>query len=211
MIGACFLPHPPLLLAEYASLGDPGAGLRARCRATLGELAALGPDRLVLLSGAPRVRPAVDSRAPLGLRVARELLAGTALPVPQEELVVPFDAQAGEVAVAARRLRELGRGRGGVVVLGDGSARRSESAPGYLDERAVAADTRIAAALSAGQRGPLADLDATLAAELMIAGRAAWQVLAGATVRAPDRATAHAEDPFGVVYHVALWQWEHDD
>ena len=36
---ACFLPHPPLLLAEYASLADPGGKVRERCRTALTEFA----------------------------------------------------------------------------------------------------------------------------------------------------------------------------
>lgn len=207
MIAACFLPHPPLLLGEYASLGDPGAALRARCRAVLKELAGMAPDTLVVLTGAPRTPPAIDRRPPLGVRVARELLAGLDLPAPVD-LVVPFDARPDEVADVARQLRELGSGRSGVLVLGDGSARRGEKAPGHLDERSFEADRRIAEALATGDPGPLAELDARLAEELLIAGRAVWQVLAAAVDRPPDRATAQAEDPFGVLYHVALWRWD---
>lgn len=210
MIAACFLPHPPLLLAEYASLGDPGAALRARCRAVLEELGGMAPDALVLLTGAPGASPAIDSRPPLGLRVGRELLAGLDLPTPVE-LVVPFDARADAIAAAAERLRELGAGRSGVLVLGDGSARRGEKAPGHLDERSFGVDQQIAEALAAGDPGPLAALDARLAHDLLIAGRAAWQVLAAAMERPPDTATAQAEDPFGVLYHIALWRWDRAD
>jgi hypothetical protein len=38
----------------------------------------------------------------------------------------------------------------GVVALGDGSARRSEKAPGYVDPRAAAHDADVAAALAGG-------------------------------------------------------------
>lgn len=207
MISACFLPHPPLLLREYASLADPVAPLRAQCLAVLEDLAGTAPDTLVILTGSPRTPPAIDSRPPLGLRVAHELLSGFNLPVPVE-LVVPFDATAAEIVDAAERLRALDTGRSGVLVLGDGSARRGEKAPGHLDERSFEVDRRIAEALAEGDVGPLADLESRLASDLLIAGRAAWQVLAAAVDRPPDNATAHADDPFGVTYHVAFWRWE---
>lgn len=207
MIAAGFLPHPPLLLAEYASLADPGADLRSRCRDVLAQLAAARPDRLVLITGTPRVAPAIDTRGPLGVRVAEELLAGLDLPAP-EVLTVPYDADLVEIAAAGDRLRELSAGRTAVLVLGDGSARRGEKAPGHTDERAFAVDRRIAEALAAGDPRPLAELDPDLAEELMIAGRAAWQVLAAAVTTPPDRVYAYAEDPFGVLYHLARWHWE---
>lgn len=207
MIAACFLPHPPLLLREYASLADPAAPLRAQCVAVLEDLTETEPDALVILTGAPRTPPAIDSRPPLGLRVARELLSGFKLPAPVE-LVVPFDATAGEIVDTAERLRVRGARRRGVLVLGDGSARRGEKAPGHLDDRSFEADRRISEALAAGDPGALADLDAGLADDLLIAGRAAWQVLAAGVDRPPDTAIAQADDPFGVLYHVAFWRWD---
>ncbi|WP_432559120.1 hypothetical protein [Granulicoccus sp. GXG6511] len=206
MIAACFLPHPPLLLGEYASLADPGAALRVRCRDMVAQLATGEPETLVVVSGAPRRPPAIDSRRPLGLRVARELLAGLGLPDPVE-ITVALDAGPDEVAACAERLKSISAGRSAVVVMGDGSARRGEKAPGHLDERAFSVDQRIADALSAGDPGPLTELDPAVAEELIIAGRAAWQVLAAIVDRPPERSVAHAEDPFGVLYHLALWTW----
>ncbi|HHV21232.1 MAG TPA: hypothetical protein GXZ30_06825 [Propionibacterium sp.] len=214
MIAAGFLPHPPLLLGEYASLADPAADLRDRCRTVARELVALAPDGLVVLTGVPRVPPVIDSRPPLGLRVARELLAGLGPGVDVavvDTLTVPFDADADEIRDCAMHLRETGAGARGVLVMGDGSARRSEKAPGHLDERAFAVDQQVAEALARGVPEELAELDPELAAELMIAGRAAWQVLAAAAPGRPDRATAEALDPFGVLYHVALWSWPGHD
>jgi hypothetical protein len=206
---ACFLPHPPLLLAEYASLADPAAELRDRCRIALAELAATGPEHLVVLTGADRVASPTSSRSPLGLRVARELLADTAgLPVPGE-LTVSFDAGTSELTAAATHLRTCAAGRAtGVLVLGDGSARRGEKAPGYLDERSSFFDSVVTDALAAGDPEPLRKLDADLAAELLVAGRAAWQVLATAVDGPADVVSAYSADPFGVLYHLAVWQWE---
>ena len=60
--------------------------------------------------------------------------------------------------------------------MGDGSARRSVSAPGYLDERAAPFDESVARAVRDGEPAALAALDPELAAELMADGRAAWLV-----------------------------------
>jgi hypothetical protein len=93
-----------------------------------------------------------------------------------------------------------------LLVVGDGSARRSPAAPGYFDERAEAFDVTAEAFLRAGDMAGLASLDPGLAAELLATGRAAWQVLAGA-VGLDRRAPAdvlYADIPFGVSYLVAV-------
>ena len=93
----------------------------------------------------------------------------------------------------------------GLLVIGDGSARRGPRAPGHFDERAAAFDAAAQRAVRAGDTRALLDLDPGLARDLMATGRAAWQVLAGAlegctslSVQVP-----YAADPFGVAYLVA--------
>jgi hypothetical protein len=95
--------------------------------------------------------------------------------------------------------------RTGLLVIGDGSARRGPRAPGHFDERAAAFDAAAQEAVRAGDPRALLDLDPGLARDLMATGRAAWQVLAGAlegctsiSVEVP-----YAADPFGVAYLVA--------
>jgi hypothetical protein len=94
-----------------------------------------------------------------------------------------------------------------LLVMGDGSARRGPKAPGYVDERARIFDDRATRALSRADVGALAALDPDLAAELLVAGRAAWQVLAGALGQgsAAGRLLL-ADDPFGVLYLVLTWR-----
>ena len=94
-----------------------------------------------------------------------------------------------------------------MLVVGDGSACRSVKAPGYLDTRAEPFDAATAAALAAADPRALLALDPALARELQAAGRAPWQVLAGAA--GEDRLTgelALSDAPYGVAYHVASWQ-----
>jgi hypothetical protein len=106
-----------------------------------------------------------------------------------------------------------GSERVALLVMGDGSARRSTISPGYVDPRAVDFDTVVATALRRAELDALLALDPELARALWVAGRPAWQVLAGAaqaTYRInPDshitaELTYHAA-PYGVGYFVAGW------
>jgi hypothetical protein len=96
-----------------------------------------------------------------------------------------------------------------LLVLGDGSARRSAAAPGYLDERGEPFDTAVEQAFRDGDLSALAALDQNLARDLLAAGRPAWQVLAGALTpepAAPARPRTrilYSDAPLGVAYLVA--------
>ena len=94
-----------------------------------------------------------------------------------------------------------------MLAMGDGSARRSTAAPGYLDERAVPFDTAVEDAVRVGDLAALAGVDPALARDLMATGRPAWQVLAGALGPAQRPATdiLYADAPFGVAYLVAVF------
>jgi hypothetical protein len=93
----------------------------------------------------------------------------------------------------------------GLLVIGDGSARRGPRAPGHFDERAAAFDAAAERAVRAGDTRALLDLDPGLARDLMATGRAAWQVLAGALegCTSLNVEVPYAADPFGVAYLVA--------
>ena len=94
-----------------------------------------------------------------------------------------------------------------LLVMGDGTARRSAAAPGYLDERAEPFDTVVEQAFRDGDVAALAALDPDLARDLLAAGRPAWQVLAGAlaatTPARPRTRILYSDAPFGVAYLVA--------
>jgi hypothetical protein len=96
--------------------------------------------------------------------------------------------------------------RTALLVMADGSARRSARAPGYLDERALAFDAEVERAMRAGDLDALRVIDADLARQLMATGRAGWQVLAGAMngIRVASD-VLYAGDPFGVAYLVATF------
>jgi hypothetical protein len=91
----------------------------------------------------------------------------------------------------------------------------SERAPGFVDPRAAGFEAVVAAALAGGDPDALLALDPGLADDLQVAGRVAWQALAGATQRATaDSGTPvsarllRQEAPYGVDYLVATWMVE---
>lgn len=188
---------------------DPGGrrtvGPRAR-----GSFVGFGVDVVVGLdtAGDASAEP-VDPRMPLPLLIAGWVAgqAGARVRI-RGELVAPDEPPAACAELGARLGAELSATDEpvGLLVVGDGAATHSERAPGHLDERAGPFDTAVAAALHGADPAALAALDPALAAELVVAGRAPWQVLAGAT--GPGRwrgELLHSAAPFGVAYHVAVW------
>jgi hypothetical protein len=200
-------PHPPLLLPGIT--GRPVAEveqLRAACLQAIGVLLAVPPSRVVVVGGAG---PDEDDKA-LSIVVGRQLLAQAGCRLPVEHLVVAADSPPADCLQAGRRLAATGASTG-LLVMADGSARRSLKAPGYLDARAAPFDAGVQGCLESGRLADLAALDPVLAAELLVAGRAAWQVLAGAVgaveaAGATGRSRLHySDDPFGVWYPVFSW------
>jgi hypothetical protein len=95
----------------------------------------------------------------------------------------------------------------GLLVVANGSATRTEKAPGHLDERAAAFDAAIGTALSAGDPAGLATIDLDLADELWALPDA--DVLRTLADRVPPADEVHVDyddDPFGVQYWVVRWQ-----
>ena len=104
-----------------------------------------------------------------------------------------------------------------LLVLGDATSRKVIGVRGAADPAAEEYDAEVTAALAGADPGRLARLDATLDGDLMITGRAAWQVLAGAAgVRAAGAGAGEsaglrgelrfAGAPLDVTYLVASWR-----
>ncbi|MCJ1681080.1 class III extradiol dioxygenase subunit B-like domain-containing protein [Streptomyces sp. APSN-46.1] len=234
LVAAAVCPAPPLLVPEVAAgAAAELADARTACSDALAVLAASRPDRLIVVgavadddragsypegsrgsfrgfgadtdvqlgegAGGPRPLPASLAIAAWLLRHARWGAApveglGVAEPVEAERCL-----QAGrDIAASDERVA--------LLVMGDGSACRSVKAPGYLDERAAGFDEAVARALGTADTAALAALDAGLARELKAAGRAPWQVLAGAAEGAGlDGRLLYEDAPYGVGYFVAAW------
>lgn len=220
IVGAAFCPQPPLLVPAVAS-GAAGEldGLRAACREAI--RAACVVPRVVIVGGGVR-----DWLYPFGARgsfaaFGVELAVALGEPDPDAPDDLPPSLAVGAWLVtdalgAATRATAWETTTGkppplpdepfAVVVMGDGSARRSTSAPGYLDERAAGFDAALARALASGDPERLAALDADLARQLLVTGVPAWHAAAGLLAgRRYDARVGYDAAPYGVGYVVAGW------
>ena len=204
-----------MLVPEVASgAADDLAELRQACDDAVDALLASEPERVVII-GSGSLTADLDETAggtfadfgvdlhvgghstelPLSLTVGAWLLA-------RAGWVGPRTYSTGTPVVD---------GRVALLVMADGSAKRTTEAPGYFDDRAIAYDTAIAQALEAGDAATLAGVDLDLAVELWVAGAKPLATLGelvasgmakDATITAQMRANVA---PFGVGYWVANW------
>ncbi|TIC88519.1 hypothetical protein E8D34_05655 [Nocardioides sp. GY 10113] len=179
------VPGVRALLPRYASIEDPVAELRAACLKVVGGL---GPRVAVIAS---------DASGGSGREVGEALVAAAGA-----ESCAPDPA--------------MGRSQAhdpisGVLVVGNGSAKRTEKAPGHLDERAEAFDDALLAAV---RTLDFSAIDADLAAELWAdveAMRCLPELVArGSGGDADGNVSGPAEilyrdAPYGVAYCVARW------
>jgi hypothetical protein len=102
---------------------------------------------------------------------------------------------------------DLPQRRVGLLAVGDGSACRTEKAPGHLDERAAGFDELVATMLRTGDVDGLGRLDGELATQLMCSGFAVWRAVRAALDEArPSGAELLVDDArYGVGYFVAAW------
>jgi len=230
IVAAAFLPNPPLLVPAVASGASAELEpLRDACRTALHRVQASGPTRLALIGsgdssrmyspvsrgslfgygvcldvhlGSPACGGAVE--LPLSLTVGAWLLAEALGPsTGAVGFSVGPDFAADRAAVELLALAESERV--GLVVMGDGSARRSTTAPGYLDPRAEPFDAAVATALRNGDVEALASLDEGLGADLLASGVPAWRAAAGVLTGGYDAELLYAEAPYGVGYFAAAW------
>ena len=230
VVSVAFCPSPPLLVPELAT-GAAGEldPLRAACREAVRRLLATGPDHVVVVGAGPaagRFPPGTTGTlAGYGVPVTASLPTDhtrrgvSVAPGPAAEPVLPpaltlgawLLARAGVpcsgVAVTAGTTVDLPDAPA-FLVLGDGSARRSERAPGYVDPRAGAFDAAVEAALASGDAAGLRDLDPALGADLLASGVPAWRAVGTALAPAAplEAELLYAEAPYGVGYFVATWQ-----
>jgi hypothetical protein len=223
-------PHPPLLIPEVmgaaglARDGDLGA-LLAACDAATAGLTAAEPDLIVVVGGAAATVVYDASAAgslreygvsytvgagppvlPLSLTLGSWLLhrAGWAGRPARLQAV----AQSTPVANCLRLGGQLARlaPRVALLVMGDGPARRAVGVEGAADPAVERYDAEVAGALAEADPARLARLAPSLDDELVVAGRAAWQVLAGAAEGRLLRGQLRcAMTRYEVSYLVASW------
>ncbi|MFJ3209440.1 class III extradiol dioxygenase subunit B-like domain-containing protein [Streptomyces flaveolus] len=186
----------------------PDAGPETYPAGTRGSFRGFGVELDVRLGPEESVgedpRPGLE--LPYGLAVGAWLLGRTGwADAPVEGLGVGEHLPAERCAALGRDIA-MRAPRVALLVLGDASACRTLKAPGYLDERAAPFDAEVGRALGTADVAALAALDARLARELKVSGRAPWQVLAGAAEgTALTGALLYEDAPYGVGYVAAAW------
>jgi len=237
LIAAAVCPHPPLLVPEVTGADGPGADelrrLRAACREAVAVLLGAAPDLLVVVGGAgqtaeypPEGTPSgpggslrdfavpftmgADPVLPLSLTIGKWLLSATAM---ESQKVTWWGIASGAPTADCLNLGEKLAAlapRVALLAMGDGPGRRARGVPGAIDPGADRYDAQVTAALAAADPGLLAALDPRRDEELFVAGRAAWQVLAGAAARGAYAADLrYAAAPLEVSYYVATWVRAH--
>jgi hypothetical protein len=215
-------PHPPLLVPEIAAgAAAETLALRAACDEAINRLLS-GPAAQLLIIGAdsptrglrgfaPGVDLPADADLPPSLAIAGWLLDLAETSLERQFVSVRPDG------TPTTGWPEFDGRSVGLVVMGDGSARRSLKGPGYLDERAEPFDDAVVAALAQADPTALADINGGLAAELLVAGVGAWKAAgrllgaekAAARLLGADRRwrgeVLYADAPYGVMYVVASW------
>jgi hypothetical protein len=212
---------------------QPGASelrrLRAACRDAVAVLLAAAPDLLVVTGGARHTAeyPAgvggsladfavpfttgAGSGLPLSLTIGKWLLAAAGARIPRAAWWgIASGAAPGECLRLGEKLAALAP-RVALLAMGDGPGRRARGVPGAADPGVGRYDDQVAAALAGADPGALAALDPRQDEELFVAGRAAWQVLAGAADQggAFTAELRYAAAPFEVSYYVATWVRAH--
>lgn len=228
--GAAFCPHPPVLIPRVAAGATPELEpLRAACIEAISAVAASGARVVVLGSaGITRTHSPLARGTMAGFGVPLDVHLGSpscggAVELPlsltvgawlvREALGPRTGARGFSVGpdfassrAAAELLQILQDEPVALVVMGDGSARRKTTSPGYVDERAVPFDDEVARALAAGDAAALEALDPALGADLLAAGVPAWRA-AGRMLEGEeyDAQLAYYDDPYGVAYFAATW------
>src|SRR5689334_372446 len=231
IVAAAICPSPPLIASGITGQAEILPELRAACAAAVADLLAAAPDVVVvvgpadattsfdptgalsLASYAPALRanghvPSTPA-LPLALGIGGLLLDEASYQGPRTyQGIAEYEPAAACLALGAEIATSAPRVA--LLAMGDGTARRSLSAPGYLDERAAPFDEAVERAVRAADLSALAALDSTLAADLLAAGRPAWQSLAGAlSTFHPGGAgplqtkVLYSDAPLGVAYLVA--------
>lgn len=232
LVSAAVCPHPLLLVPELAVSDRPEIErLRRACLSAIGAVRATSPELLVVVGAGESTRQhPVDDVAdfrPFGVETSVRLPGASGPPdgsLPMSLSVGAWLLQAGGWpspvsamsvgrGITPERCREVGAevaelaDRVALLVMADGSVRRTDDAPRPFDPRAAGFDASVATALRDGDPDALSAIDGELGGELGADGVEAWRVLAGAAEEATmDAELLYDDAPFGVGYVVAVWE-----
>jgi hypothetical protein len=221
-LSVAFCPSPPLLLPAVAGRAAADtAGLRSACAAAVAAMLAVGPEIVVVVGAAAAgVRYGAGDGGTLhGFGVDADLPFAGRLRPGGRRVPLPHTLGAWLLDEAGWAGDRLGVGPGdladalgglpttvGVLAMGDGSARRTPKAPGYLDEAAAPFDALVAGALRDGDAAALAALDPAEGERLLADGVPTWRAVGAVVDGRPVTGRLHyADAPYGVGYLVADW------
>jgi len=210
--------------------------LRSACDAAIDQLWAAEPNHIVVVGGGDQTdtyaSSAIGSFAGYGLPLAVRLGGGD-MSTGDPAATLPLSLTVGAWLLRDRPDRPIRVGhsvatdatmvecqalgassasdssRLGFLIMGDGSACHGSKSPGYDDPRATPFDAKVTNALAACDTSALLALDVGVATELLVAGRSAWQVMAGAVDASGGEwagSVTYADAPYGVHYTVATWR-----
>jgi hypothetical protein len=123
-----------------------------------------------------------------------------------QDVTVLGDAQAQRVAAHLLATSPRSGTEESYLVMGNGSARRTDASPGPYDARAVPFDDELGRALRAGDTDALAGIDRDLARELWATTDAISDVARLSSLFRPQ--VDFDDAPFGVQYWVMRWTCE---
>jgi hypothetical protein len=179
--------------APTTDAGDPGA--RVTPVALVPGVPALLPEHASLTD------PVADLRAACRTAVGRIAGPGSAVRV----VAGPQGLRVAEHLLEEVAARATGDpSYDAVLVVGNGSARRTEKAPGHLDPRAATFDDAVDRALRRTDREALRAVDRDLA-DALLAEVDGLPALAGLVPPGAPADVLYADDPFGVQYWVVVW------
>jgi hypothetical protein len=122
------------------------------------------------------------------------------------DVTVLGDSQAQRVAAHLLEASPRTGTEASYLVMGNGSARRTDASPGPYDARAVPFDDELGRALRAGDTDALAGIDRDLARELWATTDAISDVARMSSLFRPQ--VDFDDAPFGVQYWVMRWTCE---
>ncbi|WP_460956173.1 class III extradiol ring-cleavage dioxygenase family protein [Parasphingorhabdus pacifica] len=191
---------------EWVALGAEPSGSRVCGPETAGTFAGYGVDVPVTLGGRGGLPP--DPQLPLPALMAGWLRGRSGADRVTTHLL-PETAGPEECRARGARIEAAARPNPtGLLVLCDGTDRSDERSPVPPDERAAGFDARMRDALAGADPQGLTDLDAGLAGELGVRGRAALHAMVGVVSSAAGEWRSdllYSATPLGVTYHVAVW------
>jgi hypothetical protein len=224
LVSAAVCPHPPALVpAVSRGSASQLAELRDACTVAVRRLRGAQPDVVVCVgAGEQTTRWGAEAGGTLRDYGVDVRFGGPAADLPLALVIGAYlfeEAggagcdiyQAVADSASPQACRELGAElaalapRVAMLAMGDGSARRTRQSPGPYAPGAEGFDDEVKRALTAPDPEALLAIDPGLARELWAAGRAAWQVLAGAMLGSPAAwITELGQDaaPLGVGYLV---------